>query len=195
MPRIANKNPRFRTKVELCRDIAFVLNSPVKYGTKYAVLVDATWTWTEFEGKYVGCEHWSEAAWKIQGQQNLLVHEHVMPKSLVIQRLLDLSPNATEDSVNQLLTAYCKGAVITREEDARLNGHGLRAKMPHDWDEKDVWARYKFAGIVLRIVDSAEASIARGEGRVITEQSMIELADEVKQRGRARFAADPASRL
>ena len=40
------------------------------------------------------------------------------------------------------------------------------------------------------MVDSAEASLARGEGRVITEQSMSDLAQEVKQRGRARFMVE-----
>src|ERR1035437_7415416 len=43
---------------------------------------------------------------------------------------------------------------------------------------------------ILTAIDTAEASLARGEGRNITEQSMRELADEVKQRGRARLAAD-----
>ena len=42
---------------------------------------------------------------------------------------------------------------------------------------------------ILAIVDTAEASLARGEGRTITTpQSMHELASEVKQRGRARLA-------
>jgi hypothetical protein len=150
MPKIANKNRRFRTRSELCSDIAFVLNSSLHYGTKYAVLSEATWVWTEFEGKYEGCKHWSKAAWEIRGQQNMLVHEHIIPKSIVIQRLLEL-PTATTSSVNQLLESYCKGAVITRNEDARLNSHGLRSKMPTDWDEKDVWDRYKNAGIVLNI--------------------------------------------
>jgi hypothetical protein len=115
------------------------------------VLIDVTWAWTEFEGKYVGCKYWSEAAWKIREQQDSLVHEHVMPKSLVIQRLLGLFPNATESSVNQLLDTYCKGAVITKHEDARLNSQGLRSKMPTDWDEADVWARYKCVGIALHV--------------------------------------------
>jgi len=43
---------------------------------------------------------------------------------------------------------------------------------------------------ILTAIDTAEASLARGEGRNITEQSMRELADEVKKRGRARLAAD-----
>jgi Arc/MetJ-type ribon-helix-helix transcriptional regulator len=43
---------------------------------------------------------------------------------------------------------------------------------------------------ILTNVDRAEASLARGEGRNITQQSMRELAGEVKKRGRARLAAE-----
>ena len=43
---------------------------------------------------------------------------------------------------------------------------------------------------ILAAVDEAEASLARGEGRIITKQSMTELAEEVKQRGRARLATE-----
>jgi hypothetical protein len=39
----------------------------------------------------------------------------------------------------------------------------------------------------------AEASIGRGEGRAITQNSMRQLADEVKQRGRNRLAAEQSS--
>jgi hypothetical protein len=38
----------------------------------------------------------------------------------------------------------------------------------------------------LLTLDDARASLARGEGRVITEESMRQLAKEVKERGRAR---------
>jgi hypothetical protein len=49
---------------------------------------------------------------------------------------------------------------------------------------------------ILAAVDEAEASLARGEGRVITEQSMHDLAAEVKQRGRDRLAAEqPRARV
>jgi hypothetical protein len=45
----------------------------------------------------------------------------------------------------------------------------------------------------------AEASFARDEGRIITQESVRQLAEEVKHRGRARLAAEPrkaaASRL
>jgi len=47
---------------------------------------------------------------------------------------------------------------------------------------------------ILAAAGTAEASLARGEGRVLTQQSMRELADEVKQRGQARLASEPESR-
>lgn len=47
---------------------------------------------------------------------------------------------------------------------------------------------------ILTMVDSAEASLVRGQGRIITEQSMRDLSKQVKQRGRARLAAEQASR-
>ena len=55
------------------------------------------------------------------------------------------------------------------------------------WEERER-KRAEF----LVTLDDAKASIARGEGHVITQQSMRELANDVKQRGRARIAADPS---
>jgi Arc/MetJ-type ribon-helix-helix transcriptional regulator len=43
---------------------------------------------------------------------------------------------------------------------------------------------------LLATLDEAKASLERGEGRVITEESMRELAAEVKERGRARLIAE-----
>jgi len=46
---------------------------------------------------------------------------------------------------------------------------------------------------ILAAVDRAEASLARGEGSIITHESMQELASEVKRRGRARLATEQSS--
>jgi hypothetical protein len=43
---------------------------------------------------------------------------------------------------------------------------------------------------ILAAVDVAEASLVRGAGRIITEESMRQLAEDVKRRGRARLAAE-----
>jgi Arc/MetJ-type ribon-helix-helix transcriptional regulator len=46
---------------------------------------------------------------------------------------------------------------------------------------------------LLATIDDARASLARGEGRVITQGSMRELAAEVRERGRARLIAELAT--
>jgi hypothetical protein len=53
------------------------------------------------------------------------------------------------------------------------------------WEERER-QRVEF----LVTLDDARASIARGEGRVITEDSMRELAEQVKERGRARLLSE-----
>ena len=53
-----------------------------------------------------------------------------------------------------------------------------------------LWERRERARAeILANLAAAEAALARGEGRAITEASMRELAAEVKQRGRTRLAA------
>jgi Arc/MetJ-type ribon-helix-helix transcriptional regulator len=42
----------------------------------------------------------------------------------------------------------------------------------------------------LLTLDEARTSLTRGEGRVITEDSMRQLASEVNERGRARLLAE-----
>ena len=41
---------------------------------------------------------------------------------------------------------------------------------------------------ILAALDEAEASLARGEGRPITDDSMKALAEDIEQRGRTRLA-------
>ena len=67
---------------------------------------------------------------------------------------------------------------LHREEDAVKEALSL-------WEERERTRAEIFAA-----VDEAEASLARGEGRIITQESMRELAESVKQRGRARLAAE-----
>jgi Arc/MetJ-type ribon-helix-helix transcriptional regulator len=53
------------------------------------------------------------------------------------------------------------------------------------WEERE-----RGRAEILAAVDIAEASLSRGEGRAVTQQSMRELANEVKQRGRLRLDAE-----
>jgi Arc/MetJ-type ribon-helix-helix transcriptional regulator len=68
---------------------------------------------------------------------------------------------------------------LHREEDAVQEALSL-------WEERE-----RTRAEILTAVDVAEASIARSEGRTITQESMRQLADEVKQRG--RLAAEQSS--
>ncbi len=56
------------------------------------------------------------------------------------------------------------------------------------WEERE----RKRAEFVATL-DDAKASLARGEGRTITQQSMRELAEEVKRQGRARLASEQST--
>ena len=53
------------------------------------------------------------------------------------------------------------------------------------WEERE-----RRRAEILVAVDKAKTSLAAGKGRVITEDSMRQLGNEVKQRGRARLAAE-----
>jgi antitoxin ParD1/3/4 len=54
------------------------------------------------------------------------------------------------------------------------------------WEERE-----RIRAEILIAVDEAETSLARGESRAITHESMRELAENVKRRGRARLAGEP----
>jgi hypothetical protein len=71
-------------------------------------------------------------------------------------------------------------------EAGRLHNQEEAAKEASSlWEERE-----RRRAEILASVDIAEASIARGEGRVITVVSMRQLANDVSERGRARLAAD-----
>ena len=53
------------------------------------------------------------------------------------------------------------------------------------WEERE---RQRIA--FLATLDDARASLARGEGRAIAQESMRELAAEVRERGRARLISE-----
>jgi putative addiction module CopG family antidote len=53
------------------------------------------------------------------------------------------------------------------------------------WEERE-----RKRAELLACIDEAEASLARGEGRMMDEESTRELAAEIKRRGRARLDAE-----
>ena len=67
---------------------------------------------------------------------------------------------------------------LNREEDAVEEA--LRM-----WEERE-----RARAEIIAMVEIADASLSDGQGRVITQESMRELAGDVKKRGRARLAAE-----
>jgi hypothetical protein len=67
---------------------------------------------------------------------------------------------------------------LHREEDAV--GEALLM-----WEERE-----RTRAEILALVESADSSLGHGQGRIITQESMCELAGDVKRRGRARLAAE-----
>ena len=65
-----------------------------------------------------------------------------------------------------------------REEDAVQEALSL-------WEERE-----RARAEILAALDLSELSLARGEGRIITGQSMRDLAEDVKQRGRVRLVTE-----
>jgi len=88
--------------------------------------------------------------------------------------------NLTPDQKAFIRQAIESGRFL-REEDAVKEALSL-------WEERE-----RTRAEILIAVDEAEVSLARGDGRVITQESMRDLAGEVKRRGRARLAVEPTT--
>ena len=71
-----------------------------------------------------------------------------------------------------------------------LRGEGIEAEVVKLlWEERE-----RRRAEILAAVDCAEASLARGEGRTLTEESSRQVAQDVKSRGRAKLTSNQASR-
>jgi hypothetical protein len=71
---------------------------------------------------------------------------------------------------------------IARPEDAATQAMAL-------WEERE-----RRRAEILGRIDEAEAALVRGEGTVITPETMDMLAEEVRRRGRAGLEAENAAR-
>ena len=95
----------------------------------------------------------------------------------VDNRLITCAPVANRLSTGAMLPCYIRNRM---EVDLTPDQPGLSL-----WEKRE-----RRRAEILAAVDTGEASIAQGEGRLITEESMRQLAKEVSQRGRACLAAE-----
>ena len=147
MAKISTKSDLFRERKEIIADVTFALNTQqLHFAAKRAVIDQAIWVWSEYEGKYSPTLFWSPKARTAKRKGLPIIHEHPVPRQVVRDKLFELK-NPTAVKVAKVFRSYCLGAVIAKSEDECLNKNGLRSKMPPDWDGRDVWARYRAIGI------------------------------------------------
>lgn len=109
------------------------------------------------KGKYLGHALWSKKALALLDQadgrisaiKRELAHEHVIPVSVVIDKLLELGSNADPESCEKVIRTWSIVAIVTRDENAVLSRYKLGKTMPPSWDGKDPWARYRHADVNL----------------------------------------------
>lgn len=153
MPPRGKNNPYYRNKEQLADDVYNVLLSDnLSIGAKHAVIHEVTWLWTEFDGKYNGCPYWSKNALVYldkpgKEKAKLLRHDHVIPRNLIIKRLL-YGQKMSRDELFDFLHQNLLGCVVLKEEDTYLNDIGYQRVMPSGWEFGDsVWGRYIEADI------------------------------------------------
>lgn len=149
MPPRGKNNPYYRTKEQLADDVYNVLISDnLSIGAKHAVIHEVTWLWTEFYGKYTGCPFWSKNALQYlleteQMKAKILRHDHIVPRNMIIKRLLYGQQMKREDLLS-FLDENLIGCVLLKEEDSYLNDIGYQRVMPKGWSFGDnAWGRYK----------------------------------------------------
>lgn len=102
------------------------------------------------KNKYKQADYYSKEAIEKLKKNDMrgLVFEHMVPKTRYIQGpcIEEAKQNRlTIDFIVNLLNKYWKIAVITIDQDKML----LRTKMPNNWDQEDIFARYRAVGIEL----------------------------------------------
>jgi hypothetical protein len=127
-------------------------------------MADVVWIWSEFEGKYEGCRYWSEGALEARRTNKPIVHEHLVPKRVIIDLLMSIR-NPTAGAIRDLLDRFCVGVVVSQEEDRKLNSCRLRSTMPQGWTvNDDPWARHIRAGIKSKQMASAPQAVRKARG-------------------------------
>jgi Arc/MetJ-type ribon-helix-helix transcriptional regulator len=107
----------------------------------------------------------------------LIKNTRPLTPKLCTSTLTHMDVELTGDQKAFLRQAIASGR-IQREEDAVRDALSL-------WEKRE-----RARAEILAAVDSAEASLATGAGRAITKDSMQQMADEVKRRGRSRLGAE-----
>jgi hypothetical protein len=78
-----------------------------------------------------------------------LRHEHTVPLGVIADWVMNLKTNDKE-AIYNIFSNHCWAAIVTREEDQKLNSAKLQSVMPSEWEfGNEITARYKKVGIEL----------------------------------------------
>jgi len=78
-----------------------------------------------------------------------LIHEHTVPLSLLAEKILSLESDDRK-AMRKIFDVHCRAALVTKEEDRRLNRAKLGSFMPLNWSfGEDIFARYSAVKIEL----------------------------------------------
>ena len=111
---------------------------------------------TRHLSKFDTDRNWTPAAQQAWSQSKTkgVIYDHAVPLTMIISRLLELN-GITPEAVYDILENEAEVWIISRKENANLDAHGLREKMPPEFHDQghtyyqDKLARYKVAGIEL----------------------------------------------
>ncbi|HEV1994608.1 MAG TPA: hypothetical protein VGR03_09775 [Candidatus Acidoferrum sp.] len=103
--------------------------------------------WERQKGSKLHCaEFRSKAAAGLRFGKGRLVYDHAIPFNYLQNELLHLPEGFPTDLLRDTLNKFCRVALITRQENDRLQAAAYQSKIPGDWDGIDHLARYKAVG-------------------------------------------------
>ena len=83
--------------------------------------------------------------------------EHAVPMMVIVNMLME-HRSLTLTSLESILIRYYRVCLVTKDEHRELNRRGLVSKMPPNWDQIDVWARYRIVGILCKSAEQGAAA-------------------------------------
>lgn len=147
---------------------------------QYKILDKLLWTWTEFDeqsgtsnksdtNKKLSQRFWSEEALELyrnnrglRGITSQLQHEHVVPKNIIIKRILTLDlDDSLSSKLNWIFENYALAAIVTEKDHDKLKEYKYNKDMPagfYDREHSDdnvsefAWMRYYECGIPVKKV-------------------------------------------
>lgn len=179
MNTVQSFNPE--TKEKISKIISHLFKIEKEIGHKYLKLLVSKLPWSVTEDnnegkktKYDEQRYWSINA-IMKAHQNIandnkfhknLRHEHSIPKKIIRNKIFDLEIKS-EENIFEILDLFGHAAIVTVEEDKRLNEEGLRSSMPNNFKPdnriQNIFSRYIECEIPICELDKPVTTINQNE--------------------------------